>query len=439
MAGMKNLQGDLKKALSYRWVVWGVMVLAYMVVFFHRLAAGVVREDLVRDFGLSASSFGSLASMYFYAYMIMQIPVGMLADSLGARVTVFGGTLLAAAGSVLFGMASSVPMLFAGRFLVGIGVSTVFVSILKILSQWYRNREFASMSGLTAFIGNFGGVLAQLPLAFLVARFTWRTTFIGIGGVSLLLAVLCYLFIRNTPQDMGFPPVNEALQSKVPGPPPRLSKAFGEVLTCRNIWFASLLCALSSATFLSLSGAWGISYLREVFGFDAREASKAVSWCVFGGMAGTFSVGCLSDRLGRRKLPMIILCLVSVATWAPLVFGGAAMLPRWTLSPLLFVLGFSASSFILGWAITKEVSAPAYTGIAIAVVNTVTFLATALLTTGMGSIMDRYAHLSVEAQYQKAFLLCLICALLALAGGALLPETWCRNVERKEPLQESAK
>jgi len=115
------------------------------------------------------------------------------------------------------------------------------------------------------------------------------------------------------------------------------------------------------------------------------------------------------------------------------------MLPRWALSPLLFVLGFSASSFILGWAITKEVSAPAYTGIAIAVVNTVTFLATALITTGMGSIMDRYAHLSVEAQYQKAFLLCLICALLALAGGALLPETWCRNVERKEPLQESAK
>ena len=179
---MQNLQGDLKKALNYRWVVWGVMVLSYIVVFFHRLAAGVVREDLVRDFGLSASAFGSLASMYFYAYMIMQIPVGMLADTLGARITVFAGTLLAGVGSVVFGMASSVPMLFLGRFLVGIGVSTVFVSIIKILSQWYRNREFASMSGLTALIGSFGGVLAQLPLAFLVARFSWRSTFMGIGG-----------------------------------------------------------------------------------------------------------------------------------------------------------------------------------------------------------------------------------------------------------------
>ncbi len=428
---MRNLQGDLKRALKYRWAVWGVMVLSYMVVFFHRLAAGVVREDLVRDFGLSASSFGSLASMYFYAYMIMQIPVGMLADSLGARITVFGGTLLAGAGSLLFGMASSVPMLFLGRFLVGIGVSTVFVSILKILSQWYRNREFASMSGLTAFIGNFGGVLAQLPLAFLVAHFTWRTTFMGIGGVSLLLAVLCWLFIRNTPGDMGFPPINESLQGTEGKPSPGLLKALGEVLVSRNIWFASLLCGLSSAAFLSLSGAWGISYLREVFNLDAREASKIVSYCVFGGMAGTFGVGCLSDRLGRRKLPMIVLCLVSIGTWIPLAFGNAGMLPPWVLGPLFFLLGFSASSFILGWAITKETQSPAYTGIAIAVVNTFTFLVTALLTTGMGNMIDRYTHLPVEIQYQKAFLLCLIAALGALIGGLFLPETWCGNPERK--------
>jgi uncharacterized membrane protein len=96
------------------------------------------------------------------------------------------------------------------------------------------------------------------------------------------------------------------------------------------------------------------------------------------------------------------------------------------------VLGFSASSFILGWAITKEVSSPAYTGIAVAVVNSGTFLATALLTTGMGSVIDWYAHLPVEVQYQRAFLLCLISALLALGGGLLLPETWCRNAESSQ-------
>ena len=68
---MDETGASLKRALRARWVIWSVMVAAYMVVFFHRLAAGVVRGDLVRDFSLSASAFGSLAAMYFYAYMAM--------------------------------------------------------------------------------------------------------------------------------------------------------------------------------------------------------------------------------------------------------------------------------------------------------------------------------------------------------------------------------
>ena len=111
-------------AFRYRWIVWGVMVLAYMIVFFHRLAAGVVRDDLVRAFSLSATSFGNMASMYLYAYMIMKIPVGMLADSLGARLTVTAGMIVAGAGSFLFAFAPTASLLLVGRFLVGVGVST---------------------------------------------------------------------------------------------------------------------------------------------------------------------------------------------------------------------------------------------------------------------------------------------------------------------------
>ncbi len=107
----------LPRGYRYRWVVWSIMLLSYMIVFFHRLAAGVVRQNLVDDFGLSGSAFGSLASMYFYAYMVMQIPVGYLADSLGARATVTFGMALAGAGSLLFGAASGPTLLFAAGFM----------------------------------------------------------------------------------------------------------------------------------------------------------------------------------------------------------------------------------------------------------------------------------------------------------------------------------
>ena len=89
------------------------------------------------------------------------------------------------------------------RLLVGIGVSVVFVCILKILDQWFRPQQFSTMSGVTSFIGNLGGLLAQTPLVFMVAVLTWRHTFAVIGAGSLLIAVLCYLIIRNTPREMS--------------------------------------------------------------------------------------------------------------------------------------------------------------------------------------------------------------------------------------------
>ena len=262
-------------AFRYRWIVWGVMVLAYMIVFFHRLAAGVVRDDLVRAFSLSATSFGNMASMYLYAYMIMQIPVGMLADSLGARLTVTAGMIVAGAGSFLFAFAPTASLLLVGRFLVGVGVSTVFVSILKIQSKWFREREFGTMSGLTALIGNLGGVVAQTPLAIVVAWISWRTTFAGIGAVSVVLAVLCYVFIRNAPSDMGFPPVNEA--TAAPVRKTSLSRALANVFARREMLPASIVSGAFSGTYLAFSGAWAVPFLTAVYGMDkaAAKASEA--------------------------------------------------------------------------------------------------------------------------------------------------------------------
>lgn len=85
--------------------------------------------------------------------MFMQIPVGFLVDSLGARKSVTIGTVFAAIGSIIFGLAGTVFLAFLGRVLVGLGVSVVFISILKILSTWFKESEFRTMSGITSFIG----------------------------------------------------------------------------------------------------------------------------------------------------------------------------------------------------------------------------------------------------------------------------------------------
>ncbi len=425
---MEETGGNLKRALRARWVIWSVMAAAYMVVFFHRLAAGVVRNDLVRDFGLSASAFGSLAAMYFYAYMAMQVPVGMLADTLGARATVTAGMVLAGAGSALFGLAPTPFLLFVGRFLVGIGVSTVFVSILKIQSQWFREREFATMSGVTALVGNLGGVLAQAPLAMAVAVFTWRTTFLGIGIFSVLLAFLCWTFIRNRPQDRGWPPLNEAQVGVVPPRAAELLAGLKGVVSRWQTWPGFVLSGCASGLYLAFSGAWGTSFLKDVYGMERMAASGIVAYSVYGGMAGCFLAGWISDRIGRRRPPLLLLSTAFCACWAALVFWGGGKPPGAILRPLFFLLGFTASSYMLAWSITKETNLPRFTAVAISVVNTGAFLGTALITTAMGMILDRSAALEAVGQYRAVFLFCLACSVLGLFCAALLPETRCRNI-----------
>ena len=103
----------VKALLRYRWFIFLVLALAYFFVYFHRLSLPVVADDLVRDFQTTAGVMGLLGSMYFYCYALMQFPAGLLADSLGPRRTVSAFLLVAAAGSILFGLAPDIQTAFA--------------------------------------------------------------------------------------------------------------------------------------------------------------------------------------------------------------------------------------------------------------------------------------------------------------------------------------
>ena len=139
-----------------RWSTYAILILAYMLVYFHRMAPGVVTSELMATFQTSGAALGSLAAMYYYIYTAMQIPAGVLADTLGARISVTLGCLIAGVGSILFGLAETFAVASSGRFLVGLGVSVVFVGLMRSNTQWFSERNFGFLSGI-------GTVLNPLP------------------------------------------------------------------------------------------------------------------------------------------------------------------------------------------------------------------------------------------------------------------------------------
>ena len=202
-------QIDRRRFGRWRWTIYAILVVAYMTVYFHRMAPGVVAGELMAAFQTSGAALGSLAAMYYYVYTAMQIPAGVLADTLGTRLGVALGCLVAGLGSVLFGLAETFDLASLGRLLVGLGVSVVFVGLMRSNTQWFSEGQYGRIGGLTLLLGNIGSILAAGPLALLLADVSWRTVFLGTGLLSLIIAVLTLALVRSRPEDVGLPSVRE--------------------------------------------------------------------------------------------------------------------------------------------------------------------------------------------------------------------------------------
>ena len=111
----------------------------------------------------------------------MQVPSGVLADTLGPRVTLAIGMLIAGAGSIAYGLAGSFTIAAIARTLAGLGVSVVFVCMLKLVRNWFHERRFATAVGAANVAGIAGALAATAPLAWLITLVSWRSVFVAVG------------------------------------------------------------------------------------------------------------------------------------------------------------------------------------------------------------------------------------------------------------------
>ncbi|HSQ08925.1 MAG TPA: MFS transporter, partial [Chromatiaceae bacterium] len=402
---------------------------------FHRMAPGVVASDLMAAFHASGAALGSLAAMYYYVYTAMQIPAGVLADTLGARIGVSLGCLVAGAGSMLFGMAETIEVASVGRLLVGFGVSVVFVGLMRSNTQWFSEGRYGLISGVTLLLGNLGSILAAGPLALLLGVASWRSVFVVLGALSLGIAALTIWLVRNRPEDAGLPSVRE-LEGKPPHPERHRHWVLDlkGVLTTAAVWPNFFVMFGVTGSLFAFAGLWGVPLMRDLYGLDRTGASLYTTLALGGFALGCLVMGWLSDHLGLRKPVLVGACILSVLAWSALIL--LPWRPGWTGMTLYALLGLSAGGFVVGYAAAKEVVPPGVAGMAIALVNTGLFLGAAILQPAFGWVLDltwdgtladgvrHYAW----ADYRNGLWLSAGFALLALVASLLVRETRCRNL-----------
>ena len=390
-----------------RWVAWAAATFLFLLVTFHRFALGVIAADLMAAFATAAVGLGGLASVYFYLYGLLQLPSGILADTWGPRRTLAASALLMTAGAFLFAAAPSLPVAYAGRVLVGLGVAPVLVNTLKLVSAWFPARAFATMIGLTAMVGNLGGFLAGGPFALLVAAVGWRVSFATVGAITAALGAALLLAVRDRPAQAAVRPAAVA---------PALWPAAAALLRDGRIWLLLMTKMGFDMAFFAFFVVWGVPFLTQTTGVSPTVAGFHLSFGALGFMLGGPVLGFLSDRVMReRRRPILLSALAHTALWA-LFLGSAPLRPGAGLAALMAGLGFTAAGLLLCLACAKELSPPETMGISTALVNGGGFFGAAVLQIVLGAVLDSRwegamvagARVYPLAAYLKAFSLCLV-------------------------------
>jgi sugar phosphate permease len=422
------------KIMRFRWLIFVVLTLAYFFVYFHRLSLSIVANDLIADFKTTASVMGLLGSIYFYCYAFMQLPAGLLSDSLGPRKSVTFFLIIASAGSIIFGFAPTIKIAFLGRVMVGLGVSMVFIPTMKILSRWFHPHEFAFMTGILNAVGGMGVLAATWLLAVMTLLLGWRISFELIGCCTFIIVVLVWLVVRDRPEDKGWPSIEELdpkKDDKVTHPAKQIPLLEGarRVISEKYFWPVAIWFFFDCGVFFAFGGLWGGPYLMHVYGMSRAQAGTVLSMIAWGMIIGSPPLGFLSDKVMKSRKKPFILCnlvLVIELTFLSIYPTG---LPHITLYILFFIFSICSSAVVIfGFTIIKELFPMEIAGTSTGMVNLFPFLGGAVFMPLLGRVLDAYPKsdtggYSLEA-YSMLIIILLGASVLSLICTFLTKETY---------------
>lgn len=404
-------------------MIFIVVMAAYTLSFFQRFAPASIAQDLALVFDTTAASLGVLAATYFYVYTLMQVPTGVLVDTLGPRRILLIGGVVSFIGSLWFGLAPDLSHALIGRTLIGLGVSVTFIAMLKIIALSFEEHRFASLTGLGVFVGNIGSVLAGVPLALAATEVGWRTVFVAVAVASLVFGTLSWWMMRHSAA-MGGVKVDRTV----------VVGGLWSVLRNRQTWAPALTNLGMCGSYFTFAGLWAMPYLTQIHGYTRTIAATHLSLMYAGFALGCLMLGIISDRVRRRKSILIMACVVYCAIWGIWWWGGALTVA--TTMGLCFLMGFSAAGFSLTWACAKEVNPPQLAGMSTSIANVGGFFGAALMQPLVGWLMDLvWAETMLNGvrvyslgDFRFGLSIVVALALFGLVAAFFIRETRCKNL-----------
>jgi nitrate/nitrite transporter NarK len=409
--------GDGPGGRAWRWVVVGACAPLFVCSQFYRVANAVVAPYLERDLGLSSESLGALSAAFFYAFAVMQIPLALAIDRLGARRCMAGLSLVSAAGAVVFATAGGRATAIAGEVLIGVGMAGNLVGSMKLIGQWFSPREFATVAGAFAAVGTLGNVVATTPLALLLRAVGWRHAFVACSAATAALALLFAALVRERTPAAPPPPRSATAAGPRSAPGEPVGAMLRQLLATRDYWLMSLAAFCRYGSFVAIQGLWAGPYLIEIVGVPPVRAANLILVLNLSFVVGAPLGGWLSDRLLSSRKKLVVGSLVGVCACQVALALATAAPAVPLVAAILATLGLTSAFGHVLWAHIKEAMPARMAGMAMAGVNFFGMLGAAAFLHATGWVLDALSAggLRTAAGYRTAFAAAACVVALALA------------------------
>ncbi len=362
--------------------IYAVFAAGYFLSYAYRVVNAVMAPDLTRELSLHPSSLGLLTGAYLLAFGLMQIPAGILLDRFGPRRVQPALLTIAGLGAIAFGRADSLAGLVVARALIGAGVCVCLMAPLKALAMWYPQERQAPLAGWIMVAGSFGALFATTPLEYALRYTTWRSIFVALGVVTILVAAAIAWRVPDTPRP------ERAL---------RLATQWAGVMRVARdprFWWLAPIGAFGMGSFMAIQGLWAVPWMIDVDGMTRAAAADRLLAIGVVMLGGYVALGMFSARLTRRGITPAHIYGIGFAIHT-LAFAAILLrLPGSYLWWSLYGLGAAVNVLaftVLGQSFGKELAARANTTL-----NLLMFGTSFVAQWGIGIVAER-ARGAVEA------------------------------------------
>ena len=407
------------------WVVCLSAALFFFYEFIQMHMFNAINDPLRTAFNVDATQLGILSSTYLWGDVAFLLPAGMLLDRFSTRTILLIALAVCIGGTAGFALTHSLPIAAFFHFLSGCGNAFCFLSCMMLVSRWFEPNRQAFVVGFVVTMAFFGGVMAQTPLAWLADLVGLRMALLYDSILGCVFLVLIYWNVKDYPQNYV---ASSKKHKKI-----SFIKALGTAIKNVQNALAGTYTCLLNLPIMVLDAVWGVTYLKTVHGLSNMQASNVTAMIFFGSMIACPIAGFLSDRMERRRMPMILGAVLSLIMVSLVVF-----IPHWNYVSLLivfFLIGFFTSTQIISYPLAAESNSSAFTGTAVGLVSLIVIGGAAIAQIVFGKLLDlNWDGMMAAGQkiysvsaYHNSMIMFPVVMGIGLLAAVCIKETYCKK------------